>query len=95
MINTSSVDNELTSLTEMMFEERSLLATHDSRVTKQRKTAAAKNAAIDTAVVDVPGEVAEQATVLLTERQVRFDRGIRAEVSCSAMRGKIRTAKGR
>lgn len=59
--------------TEMMVEERSLLATHDSRLTKQRQTQAAINATIDKSVVDVPGEVAEQASELLAERQVFRD----------------------
>ena len=54
----------------MLSEERSTLAVVDARVTKQRKTRTAQEATLDPNVVAVPGEVAEQASNLLRERQV-------------------------
>ena len=60
---------------EFLLEERSLLAEHDGRIKKLRKTMAAKQAQEDTVEplfepLPPTDEVAEQAEVLMTERQV-------------------------
>ena len=61
-------------MTEMMLEERSLLATHDARVTKHRTTKAAVRALADSDIpADVPDDVAEQAAGLMAERQALKD----------------------
>ncbi|KAK8846763.1 hypothetical protein IAR55_005851 [Kwoniella newhampshirensis] len=66
---------------EFMLESRSLLATHDARVTKQRITKAALNAiAEDEVPSDVTDEVSEQAAVLMKERQAF--REARSETGC-------------
>lgn len=58
----------------MMLEERSLLATHDARVTKHRTTKAAVRALADSDIpADVPDDVAEQAAGLMAERQALKD----------------------
>ncbi|WVQ84030.1 hypothetical protein IAT38_006175 [Cryptococcus sp. DSM 104549] len=65
---------------EFMSETRSLLATHDARVTKQRSTKAALNAMVDVEMADVPDDVSEQAAMLMTERQAFRD--ARLEKGC-------------
>jgi E3 ubiquitin-protein ligase SHPRH len=61
-------------MTEMMLEERSLLATHDARVTKHRTTKAAVRALADSEIpANVPDDVAEQAAGLMAERQALKD----------------------
>ncbi|WWD22075.1 hypothetical protein CI109_106564 [Kwoniella shandongensis] len=67
---------------EFMLESRSLLATHDARVTKQRSTKAAINAVADDTAPppDVTDEVGEQAAVLMKERQAFRD--ARQEKGC-------------
>jgi E3 ubiquitin-protein ligase SHPRH len=57
-----------------MTEERSFLSTLDARINKQRRTKAALKALADAPEPsDVPGEVAEQAAVLMKERQAFRD----------------------
>ncbi|ORY26908.1 SNF2 family N-terminal domain-domain-containing protein [Naematelia encephala] len=66
---------------EFMLEERSLLATHDARVTKKRITKAAQNAMEDVDIAaDAPNEVAEQLAELMQERQAFRD--ARVEKDC-------------
>jgi hypothetical protein len=58
----------------MMLEERSVLATHDARVTKHRTTKAAAQALADSDIPpDVPDDVAEEAAGLMRERQALKD----------------------
>jgi hypothetical protein len=58
----------------MMLEERSLLAKHDARITKHRTTKRAAQALADSDILpNVPDDVAEQAAVLMAERQALKD----------------------
>lgn len=57
-----------------MSEERSVLAAHDAKVKKLRTTRAAAQALVDSEIpADVPDDVAEQAGVLMAERQALKD----------------------
>ncbi|WVR04446.1 hypothetical protein IAU60_001449 [Kwoniella sp. DSM 27419] len=55
---------------EFMLENRSLLAAHDARQTKQRGTKAAINAMADVEIANVPDDVKDKAAELMAERQV-------------------------
>ncbi|WRT65006.1 uncharacterized protein IL334_001947 [Kwoniella shivajii] len=65
---------------EFLLENRSILAAHDAKQTKQRSTKAAINAMIDVEMVNVPDDVQEQATLLMKERQAFRD--ARVEKDC-------------
>jgi hypothetical protein len=57
-----------------MSEERSVLAAHDAKVKKFRTTRAAAQALVDSEIpADVPDDVAEQAGILMAERQALKD----------------------
>ncbi|WWC67711.1 uncharacterized protein I206_101623 [Kwoniella pini CBS 10737] len=65
---------------EFLLENRSLLAEHDARQTKQRSTKAALNAVVDDPTLEMPNEVQEQAKLLMSERQAFRD--ARVEKGC-------------
>lgn len=59
---------------EMLNEERSLLVSHDTRAKNKRSTrVATERAAIDASLLEVPSDVADQASELLKERQAFRD----------------------
>ncbi|WWC59243.1 uncharacterized protein I303_101793 [Kwoniella dejecticola CBS 10117] len=65
---------------EFLLENRSLLAEHDARETKQRSTKAALNAVVDDPILELPNEIQEQAKLLMKERQAFRD--ARTEKGC-------------